>query len=145
MNFFCQGFNFVPGFLLHNMVLWILCVNQQYRIAIVTNLTFGPTDHRDIMKLTIGWWVLIYKDFSLTVTQILWQAHIGAIFQLYPMSTVSRKHCFVRYFKGWCSPDMCNVIEGANDIDFLEVLTLILVNDCMQLLTLTLRSELLTL
>ena len=60
---------------------------------------------------------------------------------------------------------MSNVIEGANDIDFLEVLTLTidieltilesltlpltlrLVNDCMQLLTLTLtlRSQLLTL
>ena len=62
-------------------------------------------------------------------------------------------------------PDMSNVIEGAIDIDFLEVLTLTidieltilesltlpltlrLVNDCMQLLTLTLtlRSQLLTL
>ena len=61
--------------------------------------------------------------------------------------------------------DMSNVIEGAIDIDFLEVLTLTidieltilesltlpltlrLVNDCMQLLTLTLtlRSQLLTL
>ena len=44
---------------------------------------------------------------------------------------------------------MSNVIEGAIDIDFFEVLTLTLrlVNDCMQLLTLalTLRSELLTL
>ena len=63
------------------------------------------------------------------------------------------------------APDMSNVIEGAIDIDFLEVLTLTidieltilesltlpltlrLVNDCMQLLTLTLtlRSQLLTL
>ena len=41
---------------------------------------------------------------------------------------------------------MSNVIEGAIDIDFLDILTLMtlrLVNDCMQLLTL--RSELLTL
>ena len=66
---------------------------------------------------------------------------------------------------GTLRSDMSNEIEGAIDIDFLEVLTLTidieltilesltlpltlrLVNDCMQLLTLTLtlRSQLLTL
>ena len=61
-----------------------------------------------------------------------------------------REHGGTTFVDTWCDlmvprADMSNVIEGAIDIDFFEVLTLTLrlVNDCMQLLTL--RSELLTL
>ena len=81
-----------------------------------------------------------------------------------------REHGGTTFVDTWCDlmvprADMSNVIEGAIDIDFFEVLTLTidieltilesltlpltlrLVNDCMQLLTLTLtlRSQLLTL
>ena len=75
-----------------------------------------------------------------------------------------REHGGTTFVDTWCDlmvprADMSNVIEGAIDIDFFEVLTidieltifesltlpltLRLVNDCLQLLTL--RSELLTL